>query len=256
MTDTRRTPPRSAPAQHRRPFTHDPGQWEAERARVLHPRHVRDTACTTGCEPVLVHEHPWWGWLAWTVPGDATLPDRPRQVGLALGATRLQRLSLRWLTRRPARRTALASAVPGSLRLTAAVLALIGLVTGLFAIAHGVRVGVALPAMLLAPLLAAYLPEWLDSRALHPVRSVEGDSVCRYLHRLSALHSYLVPAAAGRDRHEGEPSGRDRAAPAAGSRRPAPEAGHPVGLGRNHRPRAAGASTHRPRRPHRLARRH
>ncbi len=143
MTDTRRTPPRSAPAQHRRPFTHDPGQWEAERPRVLHTRHVRDTACTTGCEPVLVHEHPWWGWLAWTVPGDATLPDRPRHVGLALGATRLQRLSLRWLTRRPARRTALASAVPDSLRLTAAVLALIGLVTGLFAIAHGVRVGVA-----------------------------------------------------------------------------------------------------------------
>lgn len=203
MTDTLRTPPPAAAAQHRRPFTLDPGRWEAERSRALRTGHVRDHTCTAECEPVLVYERTRWGWLAWTVPGDGTPPDQPHQIGvLTPTASRMQRLALRWLTRHPAQRLALAPTIPGSLRLSAAAVAFISLLAGLFAMGHGVPVDVVLPGMVLAPILAEHLPGQLDARAREHVRSVEGDGACRYLQRLAALHTSLVQAAAGSDRYE------------------------------------------------------
>ncbi|GAX57781.1 hypothetical protein [Streptomyces olivochromogenes] len=203
MTDTRRTPPPTTAEQHRRPFTLDPGRWETERSRALRTGHVRDHTCTAECEPVLVYERTRWGWLAWTVPGDGTEPDQPHQIGvLTPTASRMQRLAMRWLTRHPAQRLALAPTTPGSLRLSAAAVVLISLLAGLFAMGHGVPVDVVLPAMLLAPVLAEHLPGQLDARAREHVRSVEGDGACRYLQRLAALHTFLVQAAAGSDRYE------------------------------------------------------
>ncbi|MCX4427167.1 hypothetical protein [Streptomyces mirabilis] len=203
MTDTLRTPPPTAAAQHRRPFTLDPGRWEAERSRALRTGHVRDHTCTAECEPVLVYERTRWGWLAWTVPGDGTPPDQPHQIGvLTPTASRMQRLALRWLTRHPAQRLTLAPTIPGSLRLSAAAVALISLLAGLFAMGHGVPVDAALPGMVLAPVLAEHLPGQLDARAREHVRSVEGDGACRYLQRLAALRTFLVQAAAGSDRYE------------------------------------------------------
>ncbi|MFG2257299.1 hypothetical protein [Streptomyces mirabilis] len=203
MTDTRRTPPPTAAAQHRRPFTLDPDRWEAERSRALRTGHVRDHTCTAECEPVLVYERTRWGWLAWTVPGDGTPPDQPHQIGvLTPTASRMQRLAMRWLTRHPAQRLALVPTIPGFLRLSAAAVALISLLAGLFAMGHGVPVGVVLPAMLLVPVLAEHLPGQLDARAREHVRSVEGDGACRYLQRLAALHTFLAQAAAGSDRYE------------------------------------------------------
>lgn len=79
---------------------------------------------------------------------------------------------------------------------------LISLLSGLFAIRHGVPLVVALPAMLLAPLLAEHLPDLLDARAREHVRMVEGDVACRCLQRLAVLQTFLVQAAAGSDRYE------------------------------------------------------
>ncbi|WP_406436475.1 hypothetical protein OHB14_62295 [Streptomyces sp. NBC_01613] len=202
MTDTLHTPPPTAVAHHEHPFTGHPRRWEKEHARALRTGHVRDHTCSADCEPVLVHERTPWGWLAWTVPGDGSPPEIPHQIGvLTPAATRVQRLALRWLTRRPARRIALGN-VPGSLRLSAACVALISVLVGLFAISRGVPTDVALPAMLLAPLLAEHLPDRMDARAREHVHIVEGDGPCRYLQRLAALHTSLVQAAAGSGRYE------------------------------------------------------
>ncbi|WP_249938572.1 hypothetical protein [Streptomyces mirabilis] len=203
MTDTLRTPPPTAAAQYRRPFTLDPGRWEAERSRALRTGHVRDHTCTAECEPVLVYERTRWGWLAWTVPGDGTPPDHPHQIGvLTPTASRMQRLALRWLTRHPAQRLTLAPTIPGSLRLSAVAVGVISVLAGLFAMGHGVPVEAVLPGMVLAPILAEHLPGQLDARAREHVRNVEGDGSCRYLQRLAALHTSLVQAAAGSDRYE------------------------------------------------------
>ncbi|MFE7958731.1 hypothetical protein [Streptomyces sp. NPDC057413] len=201
MTDTRRTPP-AAGAHDERPFPRDPGRWEKEHSRALRTGHIRDHTCSDACEVVIVYERTGWGWFAWTIPGDGSPPEIPHQIGvLTPAATRVQRLGLRWLTRRPAQRIALAP-VPGSLRLSAAVIALISLVAGLYAITQGIPVDVVLPAMLLAPILAEHLPGRLDARAREHVRSVEGDDAVPYLQRLAALHTYLVQAATGNDRYE------------------------------------------------------
>jgi hypothetical protein len=202
MTRTLRTPPQTAAAHHQRPFTRDPGRWEKESSRALRTGHVHDSTCAAACQPVLVHERTSWGWLAWTVPADGTLPEVPHQIGvLTPSATRTQRLALRWVTRRPAQRIALYT-VPGSLRFSAATVALITVVAGLFAIRHGIPVDVALPAMLLAPLLAEHLPDRLDARAEEHVRTVVEVNACRSLQRLATLHTSLVQAAAGSDRYE------------------------------------------------------
>ena len=203
MTDTRRTPSPPGFAQHLHPFAAAPGRWEAEHARALRTGHVRDHTCTAECEPVLVYERTRWGWLAWTVPGDGTRPELPHQIGvLTPSATPTQRMALRWLTRRPARRIGLATGIRASLRFGTVAVAFFSLVAGLFAMADGIPADVALPAILLAPLLAEHLPATLDARAREHVRSVEGASACRYLQRLAALHTCLIQAAAGSDRYE------------------------------------------------------
>jgi hypothetical protein len=115
---------------------------------------------------VLVYERTRWGWLVWTVPGDGYQSELPHQIGvLTPSATRTQRLALRRLTRRPARRIGLPPGIPGSLRLAAVAVALFSLVAGLFAMADGIPADVALPAILLAPLLTEHLPATLDTRA-------------------------------------------------------------------------------------------
>ncbi|WP_370251597.1 hypothetical protein [Streptomyces sp. V4I8] len=150
-----------------------------------------------------MHERTGWGWLTWTVPGDGTLPELPRQIGvLTPGATLAQRLAVRWLTRRPAHRIALTSTSPASLRFSAAAVAVISLFAALFALSHGIPADLVLPAMALAPLLTEHLPDRIDDRAREYVRSVEDESACRYLQRLAALHTYLVQAAADSDRYE------------------------------------------------------
>jgi hypothetical protein len=204
MTDTLHTPPRTASQQPLRPFARDPKRWEEERSRALQSGHVcRHTACTGMCEPVLVYERTGWGWLAWTVPGDGTLPESPRQIGvLTPGPTMTQRLAVRWLTRRPAHRIALTSTSPASLRLSAAAVGIISLFAALFALGRGIPADLVLPAMLLAPLLAEHLPGRLDDRAGEHVRSVEEDTACQYLQRLVALHTYIVQAAADSDNYE------------------------------------------------------
>ncbi|MEU5297836.1 hypothetical protein [Streptomyces umbrinus] len=203
MTDTRRTPPPTTAVHYQRPFTRDAGRWEKERSRALRTGHVRDHGCSLVCEPVLVHERTPWGWLAWTVPGDGMLPEVPHQVGvLTPAATRTQRLALRWLTRRPARRIALAPASSASLRLSTVAVGVISLVAALFALGRGIPGDLVLPGMLLAPLLAEQLPDQLDYRAGEHVRRVEGGAACRYLQRLAVLHASIVEAAASSDRYE------------------------------------------------------
>ncbi|MEU9286416.1 hypothetical protein AB0D57_17270 [Streptomyces sp. NPDC048275] len=150
-----------------------------------------------------MYERTGWGWLAWTVPADGTLPERPRQIGvLPPGAAMTQRLAVRWLTRRPATRIALAPASPVSFRLSAVAMGIISLFAAMFALGRGIPADLVLPAMLLAPLLTEHLPDRLDDQAGEHVRSVEGDAACHYLQRLAALHTYLVKAAADSDRYE------------------------------------------------------
>ncbi|MFI0511169.1 hypothetical protein ACH3Y9_12490 [Streptomyces sp. WSLK1-5] len=202
MTQTLRTPPQTTAAHHQRPFTRDAGRWKRKSNRALRTGHVRGHTCTAACELVLVHERTLWGWLAWTVPGDGSRPEVPHQIGvLTPGVTVWQRLAVRWLTRRPARRLA-AGTVPGSLRLSAAAVALISVMVGLFALSRGVPLSVTVPAALLAPLLTQYLLDQFDARARAYVRIVEADAACRYLQRLAALHTCILQAAAGSDRYE------------------------------------------------------
>ncbi|SNX88501.1 hypothetical protein SAMN06272735_8953 [Streptomyces sp. TLI_55] len=195
MTDARRTPPPAAAAQP------DPGRWEKKLRRALRTGHVCDGTCSATCQPVLIHERTSWGWLAWTIPGDGTLPEIPHQIGvLTPSATGAQRQALRWLTRRPAQRIALGTS--RSLRLATVVVALVSLLAGLFALSHGISLDTVLPPMLLMPLLAQHLPHLLDTRAREYVRIAEGDPACRYLQRLTTLHTPLVQAAASSNRYE------------------------------------------------------
>lgn len=186
-----------------RPFARDPKRWEKESSRALRAGHVRGPACSAACELVLVHERTPWGWLTWTVLGDGSAPQTPHRIGvLTPGASHRQRLALRWLTRRPARRLGL-----GGFRSRLAALRRgrarchrlcrcpargRGRCARRYRLAAG-------PA---GPLLAEHLPDRLDARAREHVRSVGGDSACRYLQRLACLHACLVEAAAGSDRYE------------------------------------------------------
>jgi hypothetical protein len=201
MTDTFDPATWTVPQYHARPFARDPERWEEERSRAVQFGHVcSDTACTGTCEPAIVYERTRWGWLAWTVPGDGALPERPWQIGvLPPDATLTQRLAVRWLTRRRAHRIALTPTSPASLRFSAVVVGVISLFAALSALGHGIPADLVLPATLLAPLLAEYLPDRLDDRAAGHLRTVEGDAACQYLQRLAALHTYLVQAAANND---------------------------------------------------------
>ncbi|WAZ26916.1 hypothetical protein STRCI_008593 [Streptomyces cinnabarinus] len=56
--------------------------------------------------------------------------------------------------------------------------------------------------MLLAPVLEEHLSRRFNARARERVRTVEGDGAVRDLHRLAAVHTFRVPAAAGGERCE------------------------------------------------------
>ncbi|MFD7444068.1 hypothetical protein [Streptomyces sp. NPDC059909] len=201
MTHTLYTPPPAA-AVGLRPFAHDPERWTAERSSAFRNGHARTDDCRR-CEPVLVHERTSWGWLTWTVPADGRLPELPHQIGiLPPAATRIQRLGVRWLTRRPARRIGLAASIPGSLRLSAAVLGLVGCFAALLAISHDVPTDIALVSVALVTVLADHLPDRLDDRVRRHARVVEAKTATRYMQRLAAWHTHLVRAASGSERHE------------------------------------------------------
>jgi len=198
MTDTPRRLPQTVPGQLLRPFARQPRRWEQEQSRVLRRGHVCPGAgCAGVCEPALVVERTGWGWLAWTVPDDGTLPQLPHQVGVVTpGATLLPRLAVRWLTRHPATRIALTTHGSASLRLSAMTVAAISLFAALYAVLSGITAVLVLPVVLLAPVLTERLPDGLDDRAARHVRRVEDAVACRYLQRLAALHTRLFEAAA------------------------------------------------------------
>ncbi|MGW4790478.1 hypothetical protein [Streptomyces sp. NPDC004230] len=195
---TSRTPPPAAPASGLRPFDQQPGHWEQLRTRARRTGHLCcGTWCTQTCEPVLIRERTCWGFVDWTVPAGDCLPERAHRIGvLTPAATRLQRLALRWLSRRPAQRLPL---LPVSVRCSVAAVAVLGLVAAAAAISHGTAVGVAVPLMLLMPLLTEHMPDCLDARAGEHVRTVEGEAACRCLQRLAGLYNHLIQAAADSD---------------------------------------------------------
>ncbi|MET7390470.1 hypothetical protein ACFYPT_38805 [Streptomyces sp. NPDC005529] len=192
MTDTRDSHP--APVGTcPQPFLNDPARWETKRLRALRTGYRQDPACSPDCPYVLVNERARWGWIAWKVPTEGTRPGVPRRIGvLDPIATRIQRLSVRWLTRRPARRVVLHPSVLAALRFWTLAVALTSIAVGLFATAHGVPWDVTVPVMLLAPLLADRLPGYLDARARHHVRTVHGAAAVRYFHGLTALQTVLI----------------------------------------------------------------
>ncbi|WP_415940256.1 hypothetical protein [Streptomyces sp. 039-1] len=202
MTDTLNSHP--APiGTSPRAFLDDPGRWKTERSRALRTGYRRDPACSPDCPYVLVNERARWGWIAWKVPTDGALPTVPHLIGvLDPTATRTQRLAVRWLTRRPARRVAFHPSIPGPLRFWALAVALTSFVTGLFTVAHGAPWGVTLPVMLLAPTLADRLPSHLDARTRQHVRTVHGAAAVGYFQRLTTLQTFLTRAATRTDRYE------------------------------------------------------
>ncbi|MDV9178145.1 hypothetical protein R6V09_49490 [Streptomyces sp. W16] len=202
MTEPLHTP---HPATARlRPFADDPARWDAERSCALHRGRIAYGTGSSGAqEPYLVHERTGWGWLAWTVPADGSMPERPHHIGvLPPSATWTDRLAARWLARRQAGRLALHATSRGSLRYFAVAVAVIGCFAAVDAIARGIPLGIAVPAALLAPLLADHLPDRLDLRARQRVRVIQGAAATGYLQRLAASHTGLLRAAAGSDRHE------------------------------------------------------
>jgi len=202
MTEPLRTPPPATASL--RPFADDPARWDAERSCALQTGRIAyDTGSfSVAGEPYLVHERTGWGWLAWTVPADGSMPQRPHRIGvLPPSATWTDRLAARWLARRPAGRMALHATSRGSLRYFAVAVAVIGCFTAVDAIARGIPLGIAVPAALLAPLLADHLPDRLDRRARRRVRIAQGAAATGYLQRLAAWHTGLLRAAADSDRH-------------------------------------------------------
>lgn len=199
---TLHAPPAVNP-QPTRPYANDPRRWQTERSRALRTGYRQDPACSPDCPYVLINERARWGWIAWKVPTDGTLPTVPHLIGvLDPTATRIQRLAVRWLTRRPARRVALHPRTRANVRLGACALTLASLAAGLLVVVHGAPWDVILPAALLAPMLADRLPGYLDARARQHVRSVHGDAAVRYLQRLTALQSVLTRAGTHTGRHE------------------------------------------------------
>ncbi|MFJ2397449.1 hypothetical protein ACIOTI_32485 [Streptomyces sp. NPDC087843] len=193
----------AADPQSPRPFADDPRRWETERSRALRTSHRRDDGCPPDCRHVLINERARWGWLAWTVPTDGTLPAIPHLISvLDPAATRIERLAVRWLTRRPARRIALHPSIPWALRLWVFAVTLASLAAGLLVVVHGAPWDVILPAVLVAPMLADRLPGNLDAQARQHVRTIRGDAAVRYLQRLTALQTVLTRADTRTDRHD------------------------------------------------------
>ncbi|MER5698860.1 hypothetical protein ACWDBO_45115 [Streptomyces mirabilis] len=205
MKESLRTPPPRTPSQQLRPFPQDPEQWEAERTHALRTsRAVHfDASGTLPDDLVLVHERTRWGYLAWTVPGDGSLPQQPRRIGvLPPSPTRTERWAVRWLARRPAHRFGLPPTLPGSLKLSSIAVALVGLTVASFAVSQGIPAVFALPLAVLAPLLTDRLGHSLDVCAHRHVKIVEDESACRYLQRLAALHTHILEAAADSKTYE------------------------------------------------------
>ncbi|WP_246113600.1 hypothetical protein [Streptomyces montanus] len=198
---TTHAPPTAWIAQRLSPFQQQRQRWERKRSRAVRDGHVCcGSGCAAGCEPVLIRERTGWGWIDWTVPADGSLPEQPHRIAVFTPiATHSQRLSLRWLARRPAHQIRLG---PVAVRTATAAVAALTLLAATLAIIHGVPFSIVLPAAALAPLLVEHLPDPLDARASENVRIVEAEAACRYLQRLAALHAGLVQTAVGCDRHE------------------------------------------------------
>ncbi|MFI9730935.1 hypothetical protein [Streptomyces sp. NPDC052092] len=196
------TPPASGSTDPLRPFRQQPRRWERAQARALRGGHICCGAgCAKGCEPVLIRERTGWGWIDWTVPADGSLPEQPDRIAVfSPVTTRAQRLGLRWLARRPARRIG-----PEALavRPAAAAVSVITLIAATLAtLRSSVPLSIILPAAALAPLLVEHLPDVLDARASENARILDAGPACRYVHRLAALQAALTDAAAHRDQYQ------------------------------------------------------
>ncbi|MFD6297605.1 hypothetical protein ACFWFU_22605 [Streptomyces sp. NPDC060235] len=133
-----------------------------------------------------------WGWRAWTVPSDGSLPEIPHEIGvIAPGTRRIHRSVVHWIANRTSRRITLVPLLP-SVRRSTLYAAILGLLGGLLAIRAGVAVGVALPALALAPLLIERLEDALETTEAVHVRRIQGEAACRYARRLGALQDQLV----------------------------------------------------------------
>ncbi|MFJ8804043.1 hypothetical protein [Streptomyces sp. NPDC102487] len=175
-----------------RPFPTAPDRWDALQARAFRDGHPLSASCPGECDPVLVRENARWGWRAWTVPSDGSLPEIPHQIGvIAPGTGRLHRSVLHWTATRTSRRIPLLPLLPAVRRSTLCA-AILGLLGGLLAIHAGVAVGVALPALALAPLLIERLEDALETTDAVHVRRIDGEAACRYVRRLGALQDQLV----------------------------------------------------------------
>ncbi|MFF8717030.1 hypothetical protein ACF07T_37200 [Streptomyces sp. NPDC015184] len=179
------------------PFSQHPRRWEKEQARAARIGHICDDPA---CEPVLIRERTRWGWADWTAPAGGDLPDRPHRIAVSTpGPTHIQRLGLRWLARRPARRIGIGDA---DLRAATVATALLGFLAAITATACAVPLTIGLPAATLATMLVEHLPDRLDDRIGENVLTVEDEAGCRYLQRLSALYTDILRAAAGSRRYE------------------------------------------------------
>ncbi|MEV5011350.1 hypothetical protein [Streptomyces sp. NPDC055692] len=174
------------------PFGQQPQRWERKRSRAVRGGHVCCGAgSAVGCEPILIRERMGWGWIDWAVPADGSLPEQPHRVTVFTPiATRSQRLSLRWLARRPAHRIRLG---PVTVRPATTVATALTLAAATLALMHGVPLSIVLPAAALPPLLVEHLPDRLDTRECENARIVEVEAACRYLQRLAALHGGPAP---------------------------------------------------------------
>ncbi|MHB9848965.1 hypothetical protein ACSYGO_06920 [Streptomyces krungchingensis] len=185
-----------------RPFPQTPDHWDAKHARALRTGHHLSSACDDDCDPVLVRERTRFGWLAWTVTPDGTLPEVPHEIAvIAPGTTRTQRALLQRLTRRPALRLA-RRALPGSIHRSTVCAAIVSLLAGLAAIHAGLAVDVALPAMALIPFLIERLADLLDAKTDERIRHVQGEAACRYTHRLATLQNRLDQLGVRSDAYE------------------------------------------------------
>ncbi|MEU1533932.1 hypothetical protein [Streptomyces fagopyri] len=133
-----------------------------------------------------------WGWRAWTVPSDGTLPETAHHIDvIAPGTGRVQRAVLRWRTGRSDRRVTLGRALP-TVRPSTLGVVIVSLFVGVLAICAGLAVDVALPAMMLVPLLTERPEERVDARDRGYVRRIQGEAACRYAHRLAVLQDRLI----------------------------------------------------------------
>ncbi|MGI5397065.1 hypothetical protein [Streptomyces sp. CA-251251] len=135
------------------------------------------------------------------MPADGSLPEQPDRIAVfSPVTTRAQRLGLRWLARRPARRIGPEALAVRPAAAAVSVLALIA--ATLATLRSSVPLSIILPAAALAPLLVEHLPDVLDARASENARILDAGPACRYVHRLAALQAALTDAAAHSDQYQ------------------------------------------------------